>query len=64
MVAAEYEHTEAFRGRKLHGCRPPRREVPRLRHGQVKIVDSWLGDVSTSGLIGNSSSMTSASLRS
>jgi hypothetical protein len=52
-MAAEYEDTNAFRGARFTGADFSGAKFRDCDLRQVKIVDSWLADVSVSGLLGN-----------
>jgi hypothetical protein len=52
-MTAEYDHTEAFRGASFTGADFTGAKFRDCDLRQVKIVDSWLTDVSVSGLVGS-----------
>jgi hypothetical protein len=52
-MTAEYQDTDAFRGARFTGTDLSGAKFRDCNLHQVKIVDSWLGDVSVSGLLGN-----------
>jgi hypothetical protein len=52
-MAAEYSHTDAFRGASFTGADFTGAKFRDCDLRQVKIVDSWLVDVNVSGLSGN-----------
>jgi DinB superfamily/Pentapeptide repeats (8 copies) len=52
-MAAEYDHTDAFRGASFTGADLTGAKFRDCDMRQVKIVDSWLVDVNVSGLLGN-----------
>jgi hypothetical protein len=53
MAAAEYDHTEAFRGASFTSADFTGAKFRDCDLRQVKIADSWLTDVSVSGLVGS-----------
>jgi len=52
-VAADYDRTDAFRGASFTGADFTGANFRDCDLRQVKITDSWLVDVSVSGLVGN-----------
>lgn len=52
-MAAEYENTEEFRGASFTGADLSGAKFRDCDLRRVKVVDSWLADVSVSGLVGN-----------
>jgi uncharacterized protein YjbI with pentapeptide repeats len=52
-MPAEYENTDAFRGARFTGADLTGATFRDCDLRRVKIVDSWLVDVSVSGLVGN-----------
>jgi hypothetical protein len=52
-VAADYEHTDEFRGASFNEADFTGAKFRDCDLRQVKIVDSWLTDVNLSGLVGN-----------
>jgi hypothetical protein len=49
----DLDHTDAFRGANFTGADLTRARFRDCNLSQVKIVDSWLGDVNVSGLVSN-----------